>query len=54
MRTWLNLMKLVQGQATPERLAELEKKGITPIIVPDEYTAHSRRTRTVKGRENIA
>ena len=47
-------MLIYQSQATPERLAELEKKGITPIIVPDEYTAHSRRTRTVKGRENIA
>ncbi len=39
--------------ATPERLANLEAKGITPIVIDDEHTAHARRTRRVKGRKNI-
>jgi len=47
-------MLIYQSQATPERIAELEVKGITPIIVPDEHIAHARKTRTVRGRENIA
>jgi len=45
---------LYKSQAFSDRISEIEAKGITPIIVPDEYTAHSRRTRTVRGRENIA
>jgi len=47
-------MLIYQALATPEKLAELEAKGITPIIVPDKYTAHSRKTSLVRGRENIA
>ena len=40
--------------ATPERLANLEAKGIVAIIIDDEHTAHARRTRRVTGRANIA
>ncbi|MBA7599857.1 hypothetical protein ES703_06902 [subsurface metagenome] len=47
-------MLVYESQATPEYLQELEAKGITPIIVLDKHTAHSRRTRTVRGRANIA
>lgn len=47
-------MLIYESQVTPEYLQELEAKGITPIIVLDKHTAHARRTRTVRGRENIA
>lgn len=45
-------MLIYQSQATPERLAGLEAKGITPIVVPDDQTAHARKTRKTKGRVN--
>jgi len=43
-----------KSQASPERIAELEAKGITPIIVSDEHQAHARKTRKSKGRVNIS
>jgi len=46
-------MLVYESQATPEYLQDLEAKGITPIIVLDKHKAHSRRTRTVRGRKNI-
>ena len=45
---------IYKSDATPDRLEELEVKGITPIIVPDRHKIHARRTRKVRGRENIA
>ena len=45
---------IYKSQATSEYLAELEAKGITPVIVSDQHKAHARRTRKVRGRENIA
>lgn len=43
-----------KSQASPKMLGELEAKGITPVVVGDQHKAHARRTRTVKGRVNIA
>lgn len=34
-------------------LAELEEKGITPVIIPNEYDGHRTRHRRVKTRRNI-
>jgi len=42
------------AEASPEYVLELEEKGITVIVVPDEYDGHSRKTRRTKGRRNIA
>jgi len=47
-------MPIYEGMATPEYLAQLEGKGITPVIIPDKYTAHRTRHRRVKTRRNIA
>lgn len=43
-----------KSEASPEMIGELEAKGITPVVVGDQHKAHARRTRTVKGRLNIA
>lgn len=43
-----------KSQSTPKRIADLESKGITPVIVDDEHKAHTRKTRKVKRRLNIA
>lgn len=45
---------IYKSQATLERIEYLEDKGITPLIVPDKHTAHAKKTRTVRRRENIA
>ena len=45
-------MLIYQSEATPERVRELEDKGITVIVVPDEYDAHAKRTRKTRGRVN--
>jgi len=45
-------MLIYESQATPERLAELEAKEISPIIIPDKYTIHARKTRKTRGRVN--
>jgi len=45
---------IYKSQAKPEYLSELEAKGITPVVVGDQHKAHTRRTRKVKGRQNIA
>ena len=43
---------IYQSEATPERVRELEDRGITVIIVPDEFDAHAKRTRKTRGRRN--
>jgi hypothetical protein len=35
-----------ESEATKERLAELEKRGITPVIVPDGDKDHMKATIT--------
>ena len=35
------------------KIMELEEKGITVIVVPDEYDGHRRKTRKTRGRRNI-
>lgn len=47
-------MPIYESMATPEYLAQLEAKGITPIVIPDKYTAHRTRHRRVRTRKNIA
>lgn len=47
-------MLVYQSEATPEYVLELEEKGITVIVVPDEYDGHKRKTRRARGRSNIA
>lgn len=47
-------MPIYESQATPEYLAQLEEKGITPVIIPDKFTAHRTRHRRVRTRKNIA
>lgn len=41
-----------QSEATPQMIEGAEKKGITIIVVPDEYDAHARKSRKSRGRRN--
>jgi hypothetical protein len=45
-------MPIYQSEATKERVQELMAKGITPVVVPDDGTAHRRKTRASRGRVN--
>ena len=47
-------MLVYKSDADPAYIFELEEKGITVIVVPDEYTGHRRNTRGTKGRRNKA
>jgi len=47
-------MPIYESDATPERLQELYDRGITPVIVPDDGTAHGPKTRRTRTRKNIA
>jgi len=46
-------MLIYQSDASPDYIMELEEKGITVIVVPDEYDGHRRKTRKTRGRRNI-
>lgn len=46
-------MLVYESEATREYLDSLEKKGITPVVVPDKYDAHTPRRRAYKGRGNL-
>jgi hypothetical protein len=46
-------MPIYESEATPERLRELEAKGITPVIILDDGTAHGPKTRRTRTRKNI-
>jgi len=46
-------MLIYQSDASPDYVMELEEKGITVIVVPDEYDGHRRKTRKTRGRRNI-
>jgi len=37
-KKWTSIKRL---DATPQRLEELKKKGITPIVVPDNEKEHA-------------
>jgi len=41
-----------ESEATPQMIEDAEKKGITVIVVPDEYDAHARKSRKSRGRRN--
>jgi hypothetical protein len=45
-------MPIYQSEATKERVQELMAKGIAPVVVPDDGTAHRRKTRASRGRIN--
>jgi len=46
---------IYESRATPEYLDRLREKGITPVVIPDEYEAHAPRRRIAKKRRgNIA
>jgi hypothetical protein len=45
-------MPIYQKDATHERVRELKEKGITPVVILDDGTAHGRKTRKTRGRSN--
>lgn len=42
-----------KSDATTGIIQTLKEKGITPIIVPDKYTAHAKRVKKTRTRKNI-
>lgn len=45
-------MLVYESQATAQMRQDAKKKGITLIVIPDEYDAHARKTRKTGGRVN--